>query len=940
MRPTSFATRKRTDRRRHPPRLGGIDEQIMVASTDMVSALFRLLRTRMVTDEGTFAQDGEEAPIFAAPRRPVNGIAHIFLFLFVLSAFAAPLFGGTCSDLLTGLLTVDASGGIFTCDYYLDSGYSLDQIYALALPLNGTGPSPGDPFGVGQHDPAGWLTVTQQPILATAQGYPGHCTSIPAGERCYIFSVAVAQDLGSGENDNDLGIPFNRVAFIFITSGNDGQPASFGERYYVGQHSANCTFAVRPSPIAYGPSIKPGTLTITAIPNSSATPLSACSWTASSATPWITAVTPSAGSGNGTVSFKVAASNTSSHTGTITVAGQTVTVNEQPYCQTLDDVGGAVSLSPNYPSAGGMEATFELMSGTIEEMANICGFEELNWQQTVTSIPTPLNPTDKTGKTVASTLASLCQQLVDGSGLSFACMFSKNAPTQPLQPPFADPVAGGYVNDLSSITSNRYPYYYNTLDILTGTFCALRNTVMCLEPTRQGQILIFYDQPNNPILLPDLWTTCVTVPASTLPCFSVSPLYFGARTTLVGVLEGNVAGPKLYEWNWKTTFAFIPNIATAGSVFLPSNSASPNPSGTGRVTITDINGISVGSPNSNFDFNGDSKSDVFLYDPIGGNGYAGLSNGTGAFDYVYLPFTPGFSAIRYGKFTSNSYSDLIAYNSTTALGYALLGTGSGAFNAVSLFLGPGFATIATRDINGDGLTDLVMYRPTDGTMYTAISNGDGTFRYQYTLVNAGYTNLQIADFNGDGKADIFLYRSGDGLAYMGLSNGSGGFTFSPIRVGGGYDFIETGDVDGDGKADLLFYSSSTGAAYIGTSTGSGFNFSPLVTSAGFTSVRMLDYNGDGFADIIFYNQNNTLGYLLIGNGTGTFTGNSLFWGAGMQLVEVGDLNGDGKSDVVIYDTTNAAAYTGLNTGNVSNPFTYTYSYWGIGRVVASAVAQP
>ncbi len=339
------------------------------------------------------------------------------------------------------------------------------------------------------------------------------------------------------------------------------------------------------------------------------------------------------------------------------------------------------------------------------------------------------------------------------------------------------------------------------------------------------------------------------------------------------------------------------------------------------------------------DFNGDGKSDVYLYDPIGGNGFAGLSNGSGTFTYVSTPFTPGFDVVRYGSLNNDAFTDLIVYNSTTAIGYALLGTGTGTFNAISLFWGPGFKTVAAGDLNGDGYTDFVIYRPSDGTMYSAISNGDGTFHYQYTLVTIGFTNLQVADFNGDGKADVFFYRASDGVAFVGISNGTGGFTFSPVTVGGGYDFIETGDVNGDGKADLLFYSSSTGAAYIGTSTGSGFTFSPLVTSAGFTSVRMLDYNGDGFADIIFYNQNSTLGYLLIGNGAGSFTTSSLFWGAGMQLVEVGDLNGDGKPDVIFYDTTNAAAYTGLNTGNVSNPFTYTYSYWGTGRVVVTSAAQ-
>ncbi len=43
---------------------------------------------------------------------------------------------------------------------------------------------------------------------------------------------------------------------------------------------------------------------------------------------------------------------------------------------------------------------------------------------------------------------------------------------------------------------------------------------------------------------------------------------------------------------------------------------------------------------------------------------------------------------------------------------------------------------------------------------------------------------------------------------------------------------------------------------------------------------------------------------------------------------------------MIYNSTNAAAYTGISTGNASNPFTYQYSFWGTGRVLATAVAQP
>jgi hypothetical protein len=349
---------------------------------------------------------------------------------------------------------------------------------------------------------------------------------------------------------------------------------------------------------------------------------------------------------------------------------------------------------------------------------------------------------------------------------------------------------------------------------------------------------------------------------------------------------------------------------------------------------------SIGPATPVLDFNGDGNQDVFLYDPVAATGYAGLSNGSGAFTYVYNGFTPGFDTIRYGTFTSSGLSSLVAYNSSSTLGYTLLGTGTGTFTPVSLFWGSGFTKVAAGDLNSDGLTDFVLYRPSDGTSYTAISNGDGTFHYQYTLVSIGFTQMVVADFDGDGKADVFFYRSTDGLAFLGIGNGTGGFTFSPVSLGSGYGLVESGDINGDGKTDLLLYSSNSGAAAVGLSTGSGFTFTPYSYSPGFTTVKLFDFNGDGKADLALYNLNNTLGYLGVSNGTGNFTFSSLFWGTGMTTVDALDLDGDGKIDIVLYNSSNGASYTGISSGNASSPFTYQYAYWGDGKVLASAAAQP
>src|SRR4029077_18285008 len=67
----------------------------------------------------------------------------------------------------------------------------------------------------------------------------------------------------------------------------------------------------------------PGTVNVTAP--------GGCSWTATSNAAWLTNPSPASGTGNGVVTYSVA-SNAASHTsrtGTLTIAGQTVTVFQE-----------------------------------------------------------------------------------------------------------------------------------------------------------------------------------------------------------------------------------------------------------------------------------------------------------------------------------------------------------------------------------------------------------------------------------------------------------------------------------------------------------------------------------------------------------------------------------------------------------------------------------
>lgn len=104
--------------------------------------------------------------------------------------------------------------------------------------------------------------------------------------------------------------------------------------------SAGCAFDV--APLSQSADAAGGTRTVTVGTGAG------CAWTASSAAPWLTITSGGGGSGAGTVSFSVEATTGPARAGTLTIAGQTVTVNQGPGC--------TFTISPDtqsVPSAGG-----------------------------------------------------------------------------------------------------------------------------------------------------------------------------------------------------------------------------------------------------------------------------------------------------------------------------------------------------------------------------------------------------------------------------------------------------------------------------------------------------------------------------------------------------------------------------------------------------------
>lgn len=132
------------------------------------------------------------------------------------------------------------------------------------------------------------------------------------------FSIdGVAQGAGSttGTVPRDLGIDVLWYWHARATDGTVTGDYSATETFRTG---SACTFSVSPATATVGSA--GGTVTI------AVTAGSTCAWTANSNASFITA--SAAGSGNGMVTATVAAGNGAARSGTVTVAGQTVTITQ------------------------------------------------------------------------------------------------------------------------------------------------------------------------------------------------------------------------------------------------------------------------------------------------------------------------------------------------------------------------------------------------------------------------------------------------------------------------------------------------------------------------------------------------------------------------------------------------------------------------------------
>lgn len=261
------------------------------------------------------------------------------------------------------------------------------------------------------------------------------------------------------------------------------------------------------------------------------------------------------------------------------------------------------------------------------------------------------------------------------------------------------------------------------------------------------------------------------------------------------------------------------------------------------LEVTDGYYCECNSRKAPFDFDGDGKTDLSVFD---------LNSGEQA----------DFRVIR----SSNDFQQVVQWGTS----------GDVAANA---------------DFDGDGKTDYSTFRPSDGTWYVLRSSDGGTVATRFGIS----TDLPVpADYDGDGKADVAVWRPATGVWYI-LRSTDG--QASAYQFGLSTDKPVNNDFDGDRKTDIAVWRPSNGTWYVARSSDAGFDIVPFGLAEDIPVSG--DYDGDGRADLAVFRPSSTIWYVL--RSTAGFFATQ--FGRDIDIPMQADFDGDGRADIAVFRPT-------------------------------------
>ncbi|HMV47227.1 MAG TPA: M12 family metallo-peptidase [Blastocatellia bacterium] len=287
-------------------------------------------------------------------------------------AIRAQVFTGNCSgsgcaySLMPTAQNFPAAGGNNTVNVIADAGCPWTAVSNAAW-INVTSGASGTGNGTVAYTVAvnagpqrnGTITIAGQTFTVT-QG--SGCTfSLAPQMQNFIaaggngsLTVTTAAICGWTATTNDAWINIisgsgtgNGTATFSVTANTGPQRSGsilVGDQTFTVTQDSGCTFSIAPTSQNFSASGGSSSVGVTTA--------AGCSWTAVSNDSWLTVTGGATGTGNGVVGYSVAANTGNARTGTITIAGQTFTVNQ-------DCTGFSITAHPNSTVAcAGQPASF------------------------------------------------------------------------------------------------------------------------------------------------------------------------------------------------------------------------------------------------------------------------------------------------------------------------------------------------------------------------------------------------------------------------------------------------------------------------------------------------------------------------------------------------------------------------------------------------------
>ena len=599
-----------------------------------------------------------------------------------------------------------------------------------------------------------------------------------------------------------------------------------GRDFNLQQQGSNCSYALNPTSVN--------------VPNSgigassfSVTAQSGCAWTAVSNASWITVTSGNSGSGSGTITFSAQANSGIARIGTITVGGQTFTVNQESGCSYLLSATGA-----NFGGTGG--------SGSVDVTGGTgCAWTALSnasWI-TVTSGSNGTGNGTVTFSVAANTGASGTGTITI-AGQTFTVNQSAGC-VYTLSPTSANISVGGGTSsfNINAGAGCAWTAVSNALWItITANGSGSGNGVISISvaanagAARTGTITAggqTFTVNQSGICAYSLSSTSISAPAGgisgsvTVTTSNGCAWTANSNASWITVTTGGGTG------NGTVAFSAAANtgVARTGTMTIAGQT----------FTVNQAAGI-VAPRRSQFDFDGDNKTDLSIFRPsVGEWWYLKSANvGNAAFQ-----FGNSSDKLVPADFTGDGKTDIAFFRPSTGFWFIMRSEDNSFF---SFPFGTNGDIPAPADYDGDGKADPAVFRPSSTTWFISLSSG-GTTIQQFGV--SGDVPV-VADYDGDGKSDIAIYRPSNGQWWLNRS-AAGAIAF---QFGASTDKPVQGDYTGDGKADIAFFRPSTGEWFVLRSENSSYYSAPFGAVGDIASPG--DYDADGKADFaVFRPSNNT-----------------------------------------------------------------------------------